>query len=614
MPKIHVMSDNLANKIAAGEVVERSSSVVKELVENAIDAGSSIITIDLINGGLTGITITDNGCGMEHDDALLSFQRHATSTLLREDDLFFISTLGFRGEALPSIASVSEVDLVTCAKTIGTHLHIKGGKLEIDEPADKRVGTRISIKNLFFNTPARLKYLKSEPTELASCVSYIEKIALSYPKIKFTLNNNERAVVKTSGSGNLKKTIHEIYGLQVSSKLIEIKNSNDDYDIRGFICKPEILKSNRYHMTTIVNGRVIRNNDLNRAINDAYYTYKPDSKYPIVVINIETDPTLIDVNIHPTKQDIKFSKQDQLYNLITKTIKDALYQNLLLPSAMERLKATNDVISKEEINSIIEDKITLENKSTMDNTSNGNYSLHTDALLAQGEFNFNVFEDTVEYNAKEKIKENPEIDSQQQPENKIKSLNLHPIGAINLTFIVAQGDDGLYLIDQHAAHERINYEKVLKYFQEEKIITTPLLVPLPIELTPTEFILVQKNLELLKSMGFVLEEFGLNTFVFKEHPIWFKEGFEEEGLRRVIDMIIKSGANFDVMKFRDRAAAMLACKMSIKANMSISLEVMQHLLDDLALCDNPYNCAHGRPTIINFSSYDLNRMFKRIMN
>ena len=614
MPKIHVMSDNLANKIAAGEVVERSSSVVKELVENAIDAGSSIITIDLINGGLNGITITDNGCGMEHDDAILSFQRHATSKLLREDDLFFISTLGFRGEALPSIASVSEVDLVTCAKTIGTHLHIKGGKLEIDEPADKRVGTRISIKNLFFNTPARLKYLKSEPTELASCVSYIEKIALSYPKIKFTLNNNERAVVKTSGSGNLKKTIHEIYGLQVSSKLIEIKNSNDDYDIRGFICKPEILKSNRYHMTTIVNGRVIRNNDLNRAINDAYYTYKPDSKYPIVVINIETDPTLIDVNIHPTKQDIKFSKQDQLYNLITKTIKDALYQNLLLPSAMERLKATNDVISKEEINSIIEDKIALENKSTMDNTSNGNYSLHTDALLAQGEFNFNVFEDTVEYNAKEKIKENPEIDSQQQPENKIKSLNLHPIGAINLTFIVAQGDDGLYLIDQHAAHERINYEKVLKYFQEEKIITTPLLVPLPIELTPTEFILVQKNLELLKSMGFVLEEFGLNTFVFKEHPIWFKEGFEEEGLRRVIDMIIKSGANFDVMKFRDRAAAMLACKMSIKANMSISLEVMQHLLDDLALCDNPYNCAHGRPTIINFSSYDLNRMFKRIMN
>ena len=607
MPRIHVMSDNLANKIAAGEVVERSSSVVKELVENAIDAGSSIITIDLINGGLNGITITDNGCGMEHDDALLSFQRHATSKLIREDDLFFISTLGFRGEALPSIASVSEVDLVTCAKTIGTHLHIKGGKLEIDEVADKRVGTRINIKNLFYNTPARLKYLKSEPTELASCVSYIEKIALSYPQIKFTLTNNERAVVKTSGSGNLKKTIHEIYGLQVSSKLIEIKNSNDDYDIRGFICKPEILKSNRYHMTTIVNGRVIRNNDLNRAINDAYYTYKPDSKYPIVIINIETDPTLIDVNIHPTKQDIKFSKQEELYNLLNKTIKEALYKNLLLPSAMERLKATNDIISKEEINSIIEDKINMEDNETKEDASL-DYEVEESK---QGEFNFGVAEDTVSY---EQEKKRDDEDEPSTSKNKIKSLNLHPIGAINLTFIVAQGDDGLYLIDQHAAHERINYEKVLKYFQEEKIVTTPLLVPMPIELTPTEFILVQKNLDLLKSMGFVLEEFGLNTFVFKEHPIWFKEGFEEEGLRRVIDMIIQSGANFDVMKFRDRAAAMLACKMSIKANMSISLEVMQHLIDDLALCDNPYNCAHGRPTIINFSSYDLNRMFKRIMN
>lgn len=606
MSKIHVMSDNLANKIAAGEVVERSASVVKELVENAIDAGSSIITIDLVNGGLNGITITDNGCGMEHDDAILSFQRHATSKLLREDDLFFISTLGFRGEALPSIASVSEVDLITCATSIGTHLHIKGGNLEIDEPADKRIGTRISIKNLFYNTPARLKYLKSEPTELANCVSYIEKIALSYPGIKFTLNNNDRLVVKTSGSGNLKKTIHEIYGLQVSSKLIEIKNSNDDYDIRGFICKPEILKSNRNHMITIVNGRVIRNNDLNRAINDAYYTYKPDSKYPIVVINIETDPTLIDVNIHPTKQDIKFSKQESLYNLIAKTIKDALYQNLLLPSAMERLKATTDIMSKNEINSIIEDKINL------DNSKENDYLKESiqDPKGTQEEFEFSVKEEETPYNGEEE-KENPD---DKKPLNKIKLLNLHPIGAINLTFIVAQGDDGLYLIDQHAAHERINYEKVLKYFQEEKIVTTPLLVPIPLELTPTEYILVGKNLDLLKSMGFVLEEFGLNTYVFKEHPIWFKEGFEEEGLRRVIDMVIKSGPNFDVMKFRDRAAAMLACKMSIKANMSISLEVMEHLLNDLALCDNPYNCAHGRPTIINFSSYDLNRMFKRIMN
>lgn len=292
--------------------------------------------------------------------------------------------------------------------------------------------------------------------------------------------------------------------------------------------------------------------------------------------------------------------------MIAKTVKDALYQNLLLPSAMERLKATTDIMSKNEINSIIEDKINL------DNSKENDYLKESiqDPKGTQEEFEFSVKEEETPYNGEEE-KENHD---DKKPLNKIKLLNLHPIGAINLTFIVAQGDDGLYLIDQHAAHERINYEKVLKYFQEEKIVTTPLLVPIPLELTPTEYILVGKNLDLLKSMGFVLEEFGLNTYVFKEHPIWFKEGFEEEGLRRVIDMVIKSGPNFDVMKFRDRAAAMLACKMSIKANMSISLEVMEHLLNDLALCDNPYNCAHGRPTIINFSSYDLNRMFKRIMN
>lgn len=610
MSKIHVMSEILANKIAAGEVVERCASVVKELVENAIDAKSTIINVDLVDGGLKGITVTDNGIGMEHDDAVLSFQRHATSKLIREDDLFFISTLGFRGEALPSIASVSEVDLVTCASEIGTHLHIKGGVLQVEENALKRIGTMISIKNLFFNTPARLKYLKSEQTELANCVSYIEKLALSYPAIKFVLTNNERVLVKTSGSGNLKKTIHEIYGLQVSSNLIEIKASNDDYDIYGFICKPQILKSSRYHMTTIVNGRVVRNNELNRAINDAYYTYKPDGKYPICIININTDPTLIDVNIHPTKQDIKFSKVDMLYGLLNKTIKEALYQSLLLPSAMERMKATNDILSKEEINSIIEDKIRLDDAVdtvvTMPDASNqipNNSKQDEQIALEFGE----VREEPVLYNK-------AEVDEKIENKNKIKILNLQPIGTINLTFIVAQGDDGLYLIDQHAAHERVNYEKVLKAFESEKIVTTPLLVPITLELTPTEYILVQKNLDLLRSMGFILEEFGINTFIFKEHPIWFKEGFEEEGLRRVIDMVIESGSSFDVVKFRDRAAAMLACKMSIKANMSISLDVCKHLLEELAECDNPYNCAHGRPTIINFSSYDLNRMFKRIMN
>ena len=264
MSKIHVMSEILANKISAGEVVERTASVVKELVENSIDAESTEIKVELINGGLNGITVTDDGIGMDSTDAALSFARHATSKITKEDDLFFIDTLGFRGEALSSIASVSEVDLKTSQGDIGTHIIMKGGKTITNEPSDARKGTKISVNNLFYNTPARLKYLKSETTELVNCVSFIEKLALSYPSIRFTLINNNNLIVQTTGSGNLKKTIHEIYGLQISSKLIEVKASNDDYDIAGYICKPEILKSNRNYMITIVNGRIVKNYDLNK--------------------------------------------------------------------------------------------------------------------------------------------------------------------------------------------------------------------------------------------------------------------------------------------------------------------------------------------------------------
>ena len=347
MPKIKVMSENLANKIAAGEVIEKCASVVKEIVENSIDANSDNIKVELENGGLTSIKVTDNGIGMESEDALLAFQRHATSKLLREDDLFFIDTLGFRGEALPSIASVSEVDLITCASKVGTHIHIKGGKLELNEPSDARKGTIITVSNLFYNTPARLKYLKSEQYELSQIVYFIEKLALSYPSIKFELSNNGKIIVKTSGSGNLLKTIHEVYGLQVSSKMVEIKASNDDFTISGYICKPEILRSNRNDMNIFVNGRLIKNYDINKTINDAYYNYKPEKKYPIVVISIETDPTLIDVNIHPTKQDIKIAKYEELNQLINKTISDVLHKELLVQDASLRLSPTNEV--KEEL-------------------------------------------------------------------------------------------------------------------------------------------------------------------------------------------------------------------------------------------------------------------------
>ena len=582
MSKINIMSENLANKISAGEVVEKVASVVKELVENSIDALASDIRVELVNGGLNGIKVIDNGTGMDKQDALLAFQRHATSKLLKEDDLFFINTLGFRGEALPSIAAVSEVDLITSTGDVVTHVKIKGGKLLINEDSDCVIGTTIEVRNLFYNTPARLKYLKTEATELANCVSYLEKLALSYPKISFKLLNNERIIVNTSGSGNLKKTIHEIYGLQVSSKLIEIKASNDDYDIYGYICKPEILKSNRYHMTTIVNGRVVRNNEINKAINDAYYTYKPDIKFPIVVININTDPTLIDVNIHPTKQDIKLGKISALTDLIMNTIKEALYNNLLIPSALGRIEATNDVFTKNEINSIIEANIKEEQKEE------------------QTELNlFSIAEEQVDV-----VKPNEEI----------KRIKLFPVGAVHGTYIITENEEGMYLIDQHAAQERINYERFFKALKESKTSTTRTLFPITIELNASEALVLREHLDFLNSIGFKIDEFGINTFRVIEHPTWLLQGYEEESIRRIIDLVISYGNKFDPDKFREGAAITLACKMSIKANMHISHEAMSELLDELVKTDNPYNCPHGRPTMIKFSNYDLERMFKRIMN
>ena len=573
MSVIKVMSENLANKIAAGEVVEKCASVVKELVENSIDAKAKNIKINLLKGGLSEITVIDDGLGMDEFDATLAFQRHATSKIYKDDDLFFIDTLGFRGEALPSIASVSEVVLETCQKEVGTLIHIKGGVLVEKTVSSARTGTRITITNLFFNTPARLKYLKSEQTELANTVSFIEKLSLAKPEISFNLTNNGNTIVKTSGSGNLLKTIHEIYGLQVSSKMLEVKALNDDFEIKGFVCKPEILKSSRNHLITFINGRVVKNGDINRAINDAYYTYKPDGKFPIVVLNIETDPTLVDVNIHPTKQDVKLSKIDSLYNLIYETIKTRLYESLLIPDALPKKEASN-----------VEDSfVQIEESKTIE--------------IKQTTFDFGE-EDT------EEVVKNEEF----------KSLVLYPVGLCHGTYIVCENDEGVYLLDQHAAQERVNYENYLENLKNEKINITNMLLPINIEFSQSEYIIFKNNSDKFSEMGFEWVEFGINTISVKAHPTWLKTGYEEESIRKIIDLIINLHGEFDVIKFRENVAITLACKMAIKANEHISMMEIEGLLKNLVKCDNPYNCPHGRPTIIKFSIYDLEKMFKRAMS
>ncbi len=573
MSKIRVMSENLANKIAAGEVVEKCASVLKELVENSIDAESTSIKVNLKNGGLEEIKVTDNGIGMDKEDATMAFLRHATSKIYKDDDLYFIETLGFRGEALASIASVSEVDLITCNKSVGTHVHLKGGSVLSVLDAPLKEGTQITISNLFYNTPARLKYLKSETTELNNCIKYIENLALSNPDISFSLFNNERLILKTSGKGNLLKTIHEIYGLNVSSNMLEIKASNDDFLIEGYVSKPSVLKKNRNHLNIFVNNRVIKNIEINRAINDAYNTYKHEGFYPITVINIETDPTLVDVNIHPTKQDIKFSKMDELIELLYKTIKKVLYNNLLIPDANLKDEEDNKYIEPLKNDIYLEKKEEVIVQKTMD------------------------FQDTLEPVKNEEF----------------KKLSLYPVGQVHGTFIIAEDSENMYIIDQHAAHERVNYEMITKRFLESEITITDMIVPLSIELSKSDYELFTEKKYVLEDLGFKIEEFGINTIIIKAHPTWLKSNYEGDNIKYIVDLVISESKNFNKEKFLDSLAKMVSCKMSVKANEHLSLLQMEELLKDLVKCDNPYNCCHGRPSIMKYSNYELEKMFKRVI-
>ena len=584
MTKIRVMDEHLANKIAAGEVVERIVSIVKELIENAIDANASNITIELKESGLREIKITDNGIGMNNEDAKLAFQRHATSKIYDDDDLFNINTLGFRGEALPSIAAVSEVEVKTCPEDseIGTYLHIKGSKILTEEQVACSKGTSFKITNLFYNTPARLKHLSSSYAELANVIDYVNKIALSYTNIRFKLVNDDKELLSTNGSGNLLKVISNIYSINIAKKMVEISNENDDYKISGYISLPEVTRSNKNHMTTIVNGRVVRNSTLYKTINEAYSNYKEDSRYPICVIIIETDPSLLDVNIHPSKLDIRFSNFDELNHLIKETIDAALRDKMLIP---------NVSINEEELPKYTNLSLNIEREEYKEKL--------TDLI------NFNVQEESQTYE-EEKIESEAIIqeDGRKLPE-------LYPVALLLGTYIVCENEEGIYLIDQHAAKERCNYEHVSYELSNPKTDTISPLVPIVIELPQNEILLLKENLDIFDDLHITYEEFGTSAIRITSHPTWFTEGKEVEIIKGIIEMILNKGKDFSITKFRDSLAKMVACKMSIKANTFIDKASMEALINDLRKCKNPYNCPHGRPAIIHFSIYELEKMFHR---
>ena len=589
MSKIKVMDEVLANKIAAGEVVEKTMNVVKELVENSIDAEATEITIKLIDSGVKEIEVSDNGIGMDKEDAKLAFERHATSKLKSLDDLFYIESLGFRGEALPSIASVSNVRLKTSNGDVGTLITIDGGKDMKVKRSDLQEGTTITVSDLFYNTPVRLKYLKNLYVELAYIVEYINKMALSYPNIKFTLINNDKVLLRTDGSGDLLKVIYEIYGADITKKMIPINNENDDYNISGYISYPEVTKGNRNSITTLVNGRVIKNNELNKCIVEAYHTYIHKGRYPIIVLNIDVDPILIDINIHPTKMDIKFSKMDTLKDLVEKTITKRLEEISLIPEVSVR-----DSYSVSEVRR----QITKEKEEVIDDTKYEEIKL-----------DFEVFEEKEKYDQEidEKIKEELPFDVEEEKKSRIKKMI--PRGVVLLTYIVAENEDGMYLIDQNAAAERINYEKILKQMKEKPIVID-LLIPIRIELRKDEYILAKERFSLLEEYGFTVEDFGKNTIIIRSHPAWIPEDRSEAIIREIVDLIVEKG-NFDFDQFVWRMAATTACRMSVMAGDYISLEDQEWILENIRYCDNPFTCPHGRPTIITYTKYELEKLFKR---
>ena len=587
MSKIEVMSEDLANKIAAGEVVEKTMNVVKELVENAIDAGATTIKIELIDSGVKEIKVIDDGCGMDENDATLAFSRHATSKLKTLDDLFNINSLGFRGEALPSIASVSNIVLKTSNEKKGTMVVVNGGNIESVKSCDLKKGTTIIVKDLFYNTPVRLKYLKSLYTELANISDYVNKMALSYPNIKFVLVNNEKELLNTNGSGDLLKTIFDIYGVVVANKMMYIENMNNDYKISGYISYPELTKSNRGSITLLVNNRVVKNYEIVKAILEAYHTFIPKDRFPYIVLNIEVDPFLVDVNVHPTKMEVKFSKEDSLTSLIMKTIDNKLNKKTLIPKAVyenvedkyyeDDLKVNEDLFGTD---SIDDEKEEVLEKPKLEELT----------------FDFSVNEEKEEY------------ESEVNP--RIKELT--PIGIVHGTYIICENPDGMFIIDQHAAAERINYEKYYHALSTHSKNTIDVLIPYKIELPTNEYIILEKNFNILDNLGFKYEEFGNNTLIIRSHPTWLPKYAILEAIRKIIDIIIKE-EDFNEDKFNEKVSITLACKMSIKAGDVITMPDITYLINELRHTKNPFTCPHGRPTIITYTKYDLEKLFKRAM-
>ena len=707
MGKINILSAELSNKIAAGEVVERPSSVVKELVENSIDAGSTNIKVIIKEFGIQQIRIIDNGSGISNDDLARAFLRHATSKISADYDLFHIETLGFRGEALASISSVSKVTIKSCAgEAQGKMLVLEGGKVVSEEYYAPIKGTDLSVENLFYNTPARLKYLRNPHTEQANITNIIHKFALSYPNVAFELHIDGKITFKTYGDGDVHKILSKIYNMGVARNMIEFSGSNDDYKVFGYISVPEETRASKNYINIFINGRYIKNYGIQNAIIDAYGTLLMINRYPLCVINIEMDPILLDVNVHPTKQEVRLSKEAELIRLIKEVIAERLSNYTYIPQGMNNVLTKKEKAKIEKINFLdeldnkfgdVEDKnifseekkepeVDLEVELSFPDTQEEvvSHVIQEDELLFGGDLltnsreektpvqskkntfnqrsktqriksdlpdlsysshprdnrnkfgdkptkkeienfmNFSKKEDNASYDDRTEevvsnvVKDDSHFDEikdakiVQDDDTKVRTLpDLKVLAQIFKTYILSEADNKLFLIDQHAAAERYNYEKLQREFIERKNYKKQMLIPLMFDFSVEEAAEVRNNLEKFEELGIVFEEFGDNSYVVREFPGWIEED-EEQMIKIIVEKVLRNN-NITFNELRNDAIAMASCKMSIKANQVLTDVEMNKVISDLYECKNPFTCPHGRPIITKMEKKDLEKMFKRIV-
>lgn len=630
-PIIEKLPVELANLIAAGEVVERPASVVKELVENSIDAQGNVIRIDLIDYGLKKISVLDNGIGMSESDIDLAILPQATSKIKKQDDLFAIKTLGFRGEALPSINRVSKMQITSSIDGYnGICKSYTAGVCYKTKHVPFTKGTQIEVSDLFFNTPARLKHLGSNQLELSHIISFVNRQSLAYPQISFTLTNNGKVLFSTTGDEDYKMIIRSIYGQDVAKNMLELNGDNGLYKILGYTSSNSVFRSNRNSITLIVNKRVIKNLSLVYAITDAYKTYLPIGKFPITILEIIGDETLVDVNVHPTKQEVRFTDEFRLKELVTKTIVQTLQSvELIYSQDLHNAKIQMDIQTKASslpISKKEENRKASYEWDDFPTTTPVMPQRETEVDRKEKEDTKDTIEDKKEeidfsYDMKtpnpfREMDYRKDIVEQQtfafREESSRFFSTMTYLGQYNKTYLLFEKDEDLYLLDQHAGMERFMYEMISKKFGEESTSTMELLIPLKIEIPLYEIELVLKKKNDFEKLGIQFDYFGANTLLIRVIPTWIPEGLQVEFITDIINYIVNNQKVSKDVLF-DNLAKMLSCKKSIKANMNILDIEVQSLLEKLDACKNPFTCPHGRPTIIKFTKYEIEKLFKRVL-